>query len=149
MPNVPILYFEDYAVGDTATTPARTITTADIVRHAGETGDFHAIHVDAEYARSQPAGCQIAHGTLILAIAAGLAMNLQPNESPALSYGYDRVRFIKPVYAGDTIHVETRVSDKREAKHPSQGLVLTDYRVLNQHAEVVLAFTHLLIVARR
>jgi len=68
----------------------------------------------------------------------------------ALSYGYDRLRFIKPVFIGDTIHVVVTVKEKKPHKsRPSHGVVTELCEVFNQHGDVVLVCEHLLLVARR
>jgi acyl dehydratase len=143
-------YFEDYQIGESRETTGRTITEADVVFHAGQTGDLYSLHVDAEYAKTQPYGQRVAHGTLILAIAAGMATQLDRDSSPAVSYGYDRVRFVKPVFIGDTIHSQVRLVDKREDdKRPSHGMLHNEFKVFNQHGDVVLIFTHLLLADKR
>ena len=95
-------YFDDYAVGAQRNTSGRTITETDVVFHAGHTGDYFPYHVDAEFARETPFGQRIAHGTMTFAIGIGLtAGQINP---VAFTYGYDRLRFPKPVFIGDTIH---------------------------------------------
>jgi acyl dehydratase len=66
------LYFEDFQVGQRFTTPARTVTEADIVHFAGVSGDYNPIHTDAEFTRSTPFGARIAHGLLVLSMLTGL-----------------------------------------------------------------------------
>ncbi len=70
------LYFEDYTTGDSVTSQGRTVTEADIVSFAALSGDWNAIHVDAEYAKKGMFGERIAHGMLGLSIATGLAARL-------------------------------------------------------------------------
>ena len=73
-------YLDDYTVGDTFISPARTITEADIVNFAGITGDWHPMHTDVEYAAKTPFRERIAHGMLILSI--GLVLpRLGPHSS--------------------------------------------------------------------
>ena len=83
------------------TTTGRTITETDFVVHAGHTGDFFPHHMDAEFAKTTPFGQRIAHGTMVFSIGVGLTATLI--NPVAFSYGYDRLRFIKPVFIGDTI----------------------------------------------
>jgi acyl dehydratase len=66
------LYFDDFEIGKTYTTPRRTVTQTDIVNFANLSGDFNAPHVDWEFCKQQPYGEPIAHGPLVLAIAGGL-----------------------------------------------------------------------------
>lgn len=141
-------YFEDYVVGAQRVTSGRTITETDIVVHAGHTGDFFPHHVDAEFARNTQFGQRIAHGTMIFAIGIGLtASRINP---VAFTYGFDRLRFIKPVFIGDTLRTRVTVKDKQEdVKHGDMGRVVEACEILNQRDEVVMYCEHILLVAKR
>ncbi|HET6739982.1 MAG TPA: MaoC/PaaZ C-terminal domain-containing protein [Kribbella sp.] len=142
-------WFGDYAIGESRTTVGRTITEADIVLHAGQTGDFFPHHLDAEWMATQPAGQRIAHGTLILSVAVGMtAGDINPR---AMSYGYDKIRFIKPVFIGDTITVTAEITAKADHKRmpETHGYVHELVTVTNQRAETVLVLTHLYLVDKR
>lgn len=142
-------FFDDYVVGEQRRTTGRTITEADVVLHAGQTGDFFPHHLDAEWAATQPFGARIAHGTLIMAAAVGMtADTINPR---AMSYGYDRVRFIRPVLIGDTITTTAEIAGLREhPKDPEQhGFVDETVTVTNQREETVLVLTHIYLVQRR
>jgi acyl dehydratase len=141
-------FFEDYETGSTRRTLGRTITETDIVIHAGQTGDFFPHHMDAEWCSTQDFKQRIAHGTLIFSVAIG--MTASTINMRAMSSGYDRVRFVKPVFIGDTIRVEARIAEKRDhAKRASHGVVVERIEVFNQHDETVMACEHLYIVERR
>ena len=144
------VYYEDIELNRTRTTSGRTITEADIVIHAGHTGDFYPHHVDAEWTKTNtPFKQRIAHGTMTFAIGVGLKANTQVNEA-SFSYGYDRLRFIKPVMIGDTIRTRTRVIRKEDdPKRPELGRVIKQLEVLNQRDEVVLACEEIGLVQRR
>ena len=141
-------YFEDFEIGESRRSTGRTITEADIVLHAGQTGDFFPHHMDAEWCATQPFGQRMAHGTLIIAVAVGM---LSDEINPlAMSYGYDRVRFVSPVFIGDTITVEATVAEKRDhAKRTAQGILDEAVTVTNQRGEVVLVLTHVYLIERR
>ena len=141
-------FFEDYELSSSRETLGRTITEADIVLHAGQTGDFYPHHMDKEWCQTQPFGKRIAHGTLILSIAVGMtAGDVNPE---AFSYGYDRIRFIKPVFIDDTIRVRASIKEKRDyAKNPDYGYAVELVEVFNQHDETVLVCEHLYLVKRR
>ena len=66
------VYFEDYVLGQSRVSIGRTITEADIVLHAGQTGDFFPHHMDAEWCATQSFKERIAHGTLIFSVAIGM-----------------------------------------------------------------------------
>ena len=141
-------FLEDYKVGESRQSLGRTVTETDFVIHAGQTGDFFPHHMDAEWMKTQAAGERIAHGTLILSIAAGLtAFDVNPE---AMSYGYDRVRFIKPVFIGDTIRAEAKISDVSSHKSRQDvGILLEDVSVINQSGDVVMFFQHIYLVNKR
>lgn len=142
------MYFEEYVEGTERTTTGRTITEADIVLHAGQTGDFYPHHMDAEWCKTQPFGQRIAHGTLIFSV--GVGMTAGAVNPRAMSYGYDRLRFIRPVFVNDTIRTKIWIREKREdAKRNQHGIVVEALEVSNQHGEVVLVADHLLLVERR
>ncbi|MBN9244322.1 MAG: dehydratase [Mesorhizobium sp.] len=143
-----ITYFEDYAIGAARKTSGRTITETDFVVHAGHTGDFFPHHMDAEFMKETPFGQRIAHGTLVFSIGVGLTASVI--NPVAFSYGYDRLRFIKPVFIGDTIHSRTTIAAKEDdPKRAGSGRVIERLEVVNQHGEVVLAADHIYIVERR
>jgi acyl dehydratase len=141
-------HFEDHEIGERRQSMGRTVTESDIVLHAGQTGDWFPHHVDAEWCATQPFGARIAHGTLIISIAVGMtAGDINP---ASMSYGYDRIRFVKPVFIGDTITVTAEITEKRP--HPRRedaGFVDETVTVTNQHGEVVLTLVHLYLVTRR
>jgi monoamine oxidase len=140
-----IEYFEDYVVGAQRTTSGRTVTETDLVLHAGHSGDFFPHHVDAEFARKTPFGQRIAHGTMTFTIGIGLtASQINP---VAFTYGYDRLRFPKPVFMGDTIYTRVTIKAKEEdTKRLGFGRVVEACEVINHRGDVVLYCEHILIV---
>src|ERR1051326_4907657 len=105
-------YYEDYVVGSQREKSGSTNTKQDLVIHAGHSGDYFPHHVDAEFARTTPFGQRIAHGTMTFTIGIGLtASQINP---VAFTYGYDKLRFPKPVFISDTIRTRITVKDKQE-----------------------------------
>ena len=140
-------YYEDFEIGSVRNTLGRTITETDIVMHAGQTGDFFPHHMDAEWCKTQPFKKRMAHGTLIFSVAVGMTANLI-NEV-AMTYGYDRLRFILPVFIGDTIKVTVTVKESKEHKKPGFGLVTELVECFNQDNELVMVCEHLLLVNKK
>ena len=142
-------YFEDYEIGSKRVSTGRTITEADIVLHAGQTGDFYPHHMDAEWCKTQEFGQRVAHGTLILSVGVGMLAG-EINEV-AFSYGYDRVRFIAPVFIGDTITARSEIIEKKDhKKRPDDyGMVDEQVSVTNQHGETVISFVHVYMVRKK
>jgi acyl dehydratase len=142
------LFFEDYIIGSSRTTSGRTITETDFVIHAGHSGDFFPHHLDAEFAKTTPFGQRIAHGTMTFTIGIGLTASLINPE--AFTYGYDRLRFPKPVFIGDTIRSRVTIASKEDdPKRKEFGRVVEKVEVVNQRDEVVLACEHVLLVRKK
>jgi acyl dehydratase len=139
-------YFEEYLPGEVRDTMGRTITETDIVIHAGQTGDFFPHHMDEEWCKTQPFKKRIAHGTLIFSVAVGMTAGVI-NEV-AMTYGYERLRFIKPVFIGDTIKVRVTIKDKKDHKKPGYGLVTELVEVFNQQQELVMVCEHVLLAEK-
>lgn len=142
-------FFDEYIIGSARTSVGRTITETDIVLHAGQSGDFYPHHMDAEWCKTQEFGQRVAHGTLVLSVAVGMLAG-EINEV-AFSYGYDRVRFIAPVFIGDTITSKAAIAAKRDhARKPAEyGLVEEHVSVTNQRGATVIAFVHLYMVTKK
>ena len=140
-------YFEEFELNAKRSTGGRTVTETDIVIHAGQSGDFFPHHMDEEWCKTQPFKKRIAHGTLIFTIAVGLTAHVI-NEV-AMTYGYDRLRFIKPVFIGDTIKATVTISNIKEHKKPGFGLVTELVEVFNQHGDVVMICEHVLLVHKK
>jgi acyl dehydratase len=139
-------YFEEFELNDTRQTRGRTITETDIVIHAGQSGDFFPHHMDEEWCKTQPFGKRIAHGTLIFTVAVGLTADFINEVS--MTYGYERLRFIKPVFINDTIRVNITIKDKKDHKKPDYGLVTELVECFNQHNELVMLCEHILMVKK-
>lgn len=140
-------FFEQYEIGSSRRTMGRTITEADIVAHAGQTGDFYPHHMDAVWCATQPFRQRMAHGTLIFSV--GIGMTAGAINPRATSYGYDRLRFIRPVFIGDTITVTATIKEKREHRRPGFGIVVEAIEVTNQQGEAVLACEHLYLIEKQ
>ena len=141
------LTFDDLEVGDSVTTGSRPVTRADIAAFAESTGDKFYAHMDEEAAARSPIfNGLVAHGYLVLSFAAGLFV--WPDEGPVLAnYGIDRLRFAKPTYPGDEIHVVLTCKRKTRMDGRGYGEVAWDTRVINQHGDVNAAYDVLTMVA--
>ena len=141
------IYFEDYQIGEIRNTHGRTVTETDLVIHAGQTGDFFPHHMDAEWCKTQSFRQRMAHGTLVFSIAIGLTAAVI-NEA-AMTYGYDGLRFIKPVFINDTINVRITVVNKKEHKKPGYGLITEKVETFNQREELVMICEHILLAQKK
>lgn len=121
--------FERLTAGERFVTRGRTVTEADVVAFAGQTGDFHPLHTDATWAAAGPFGERVAHGMLALSYAVGL-VGFDPERVVALRRIRDAV-FKRPVRLGDTIHVEGSVLSLAPVDD-AVGLVTVVLRIVNQ-----------------
>jgi 3-hydroxybutyryl-CoA dehydratase len=143
------LYFEDYVVDTISTSRGRTITETDIVNFAGLSGDFVELHVNEEYAKRGPFGRRIAHGALIFSISTGMMVQLTGDPEPIVAfYGVDRLRFVAPVFIGDTIHVSQRILEKQQ-KNAERGVVAFEITVHKQDGTPVVVYTARLMFKTR
>jgi 3-hydroxybutyryl-CoA dehydratase len=126
--------FEALEVGQEFSTRGRTVTEADVVAFASLTGDWHPQHADAQWADSSPFGERIAHGLLVVSLAAGL-VPFDPGRVVALRQ-VAQATFERPVRFGDTIHVEGRIAELTDAAEDA-GLVTFAWSVVNQDERVV------------
>jgi oxepin-CoA hydrolase/3-oxo-5,6-dehydrosuberyl-CoA semialdehyde dehydrogenase len=145
-------HFEELRVGDTLHTHRRTVTEADVVNFAGVSGDNFYAHTDELAARRSIFERRVAHGYFVLSAAAGLFVD--PGEGPVLAnYGLESLRFVKPVYPGDTIQVRLTVKQKTAKETPKdgvpQGVVAWDVEVTNQNDDPVAVYTILTLVRRK
>ena len=143
------LYFEDFEIGAVSKSRGRTVTEADIVNFAGVSGDFVELHMNEEYAAKGPFGRRIAHGLLVLSISSGLSVRMHDMSDTIIAfYGIDKLRFVKPTFIGDTVHVTKKVLEA-QTKDAGRGVLTFETNVVNQNEEPVIVYTDKLMVKRR
>ncbi|GLY33257.1 phenylacetic acid degradation bifunctional protein PaaZ [Kineosporia sp. NBRC 101731] len=135
-------------IGHSISTAARTVTLADIEHFAEFTGDTFYAHTDAAAATRNPLLRGIvAHGYLVVSLAAGLFVD--PAPGPVLAnFGVDGLRFLTPVKAGDAISVQLTVKQLTPRHSAGYGEVRWDALVTNQHGEPVATYDVLTLVAK-
>ena len=142
------LYFEDFESSAAMTSRGRTVTEADIVMFAGLTGDFVELHTNEEFAKETSFGRRIAHGALVFSISIGLTTRMNLLDDTLLAFaGVDKLRFVAPVFIGDTLHVTKRVVERQELGS-AQGTVTFETKVLNQRDELVLVYRDKMLLRR-
>jgi 3-hydroxybutyryl-CoA dehydratase len=144
------LYFEEFEVGQSIISAGRTVTEADVVAFAGLSGDWTAVHTDAEYARQAPFGQRVAHGLLGLSIASGLAARLGFMEGTVLAFReLGEWKFSLPIYLGDTVRLRATVAELKAMGRLGGGLVTFKVELLNQNDGVVQRGTWSVLVKSR
>jgi oxepin-CoA hydrolase/3-oxo-5,6-dehydrosuberyl-CoA semialdehyde dehydrogenase len=133
------LKMSELNIGDTHRTASRTVTIEDIEHFAEFTGDKFYAHMDEEAAKASPIfEGRVAHGYLILSFAAGLFVD--PDPGPVLANtGLENLRFLTPLYPGDSMRVELTVRTK-SLKSEETGVVRWAVEVFNQKDELVATY---------
>lgn len=117
-------YYEDFEIGDSATSPmGRTISEADVYTQAGLAGSYNPLHTDSEYMADTEYGRRLVQNTLLLTVASGLNRRLPWDRELVAVYGREDIRYVEPVFIGDTVYLESEVVDKRE--HDERGGIIT------------------------
>jgi 3-hydroxybutyryl-CoA dehydratase len=143
------LYFEEFSIGDSITTLARTITETDVVAFAALSGDWTSIHTDAEFAKGTMFGERVAHGLLGLSIATGLAVRSGFIEGTVLAFRELAWKFSNPIKIGDTIHVRATVSETKALPRLGGGSVTFDVEIINQRGQITQRGTWNMLVKAR
>src|SRR5262245_50459091 len=132
-------------VGDSVTF-AKTVGETDIYLFAGITGDFSVNHVNEQYMAQSKYGHRIAHGALIVGYMSTCSTKMieqcrgtEGDETP-VSLGYDRIRFLAPVFIGDTVTLSYTIAEVDPDKRQSIG----DIRAVNQRGELVTVARHIM-----
>ena len=144
------LYFEDYKPDLKFRTRARTITETDLVNFVGLSGMFESLFVDQEYIAEQEIyEGRLIPGALTYAISEGLVIQEGILHERGLAFLGLELRAEKPVYVGDTIHVEVETDETRPTRRPDRGVVITNHRVMNQRDEPVMRLRVTRLVRKR
>ena len=144
------MYFEEFEVGQKIVSLPRTVTEGDVVNFAGLSGDFNQIHTDAEFSKNTPYGQRIAHGLLGLSIASGLAMRTGVLEGTVLAFReINEWKFSRPIFIGDTIHVEIDVLQTKPMPRLGGGLIIISLDVKNQRGETTMKGTWTALLASK
>ena len=133
------LYFDEFTVGQVFDHPIRrTITEADNVLLTTMTHNPAALHLDAEYMKNTEFGQPLVNSCLTLSFMVGISVNDTTHGTTVANLGWDEVRFPKPLFHGDTIHIQSEVLELRESKsRPENGIVIFEHRAFNQDDELV------------
>ena len=131
---------DDIAIG-LHTRLTKTVSESDVYLFAEITGDLDPNHVDEEYCRQTSLGHRVAHGALLVGYTSAASTRiLQDFERPMVSAGYDRIRFLKPVYFGDTLTIDYEITGIERERERTVAKI----EVKNQHDQLVMVATHIM-----
>ena len=133
------LYFEEFSVGQKfAHALRRTVTEADNVLFSAMTHNPSPLHLDEEYMKGTEFGARLVNSLFTLGLMVGISVQETTLGTTVANLGMDEVRFPKPVFHGDTLHIESEVLELRESKsRPANGIVIFAHRAINQKGEIV------------
>ncbi|MFN8027905.1 MAG: MaoC family dehydratase [Acidimicrobiia bacterium] len=132
-------WFEDLPVGLVVPHAlTRTVTETDNVMFTTMTMNPARLHLDAEYAAGTEFGKPLINSMFTVALVVGISILETTHGTTIANLGFEEVVFPTPLFAGDTVHVESEVVAARESKsRPGQGIVTFEHRAYNQHDELV------------
>jgi acyl dehydratase len=134
------LWFDELQVGQVFKHAIRrTITETDNVLFTAMTHNPAQLHLDEEYCRTETEfGQRLVNSCFTLGLMVGISVGDTTLGTAVANLGWDEVRFPKPLFHGDTVHVETEVLELRESRsRPDQGIVTFLHRAYNQRGELV------------
>jgi 3-hydroxybutyryl-CoA dehydratase len=120
----------------------KTVAESDVYLFAGITGDLHPNHVDEQYMAGTRYGQRIAHGALFVGYMSTCSTMVCQAiaHRPAVSYGFDRIRFLKPIFFGDTLTIDYEIAERDD----ETGRIVGTVTGVNQRDETVAVATHIL-----
>ena len=149
---MPGLYFEEFEVGRKFSHPIRrTVTEADNVFFSALTHNPAALHLDEEYCRTETEfGQRVVNSCFTLGLMVGISVGETTLGTTVANLGWDEVRFPKPVFHGDTLHIESEVLEIRaSSSRPNNGIVVFVHRAFNQRNELVASCNRSALMIRK
>lgn len=138
--------YEDFAIGEKKRSIRRTISEGEAMAFNCLVMDLHPYVADEIFAKTEGIfGQRLVAGAMVFSLGLGLMAH---NNVHTFSYGYDKLRFIKPVFLGDTIYT-IRTNLEKRPKYREMGLVRVSYEVFKNEGELVLYCEHLQTVKYR
>lgn len=136
---MPGLFYDQTEVGQIiAHRMRRTVTESDNVLFCAITHNPQPLHLDAEYAARTEFGQRVVNSLYTVSFATGVSVEDTTLGTLVVNLGFGEMKFPKPVFINDTLHVETEVISRRESKsRPNAGIVQFMHRVFNQNDDVV------------
>ena len=133
------LWFDELTVGQVFQHAIRrTVTETDNVMFSAMTHNPAQLHLDEDYMKGTDYGQRIVNSVFTLGLMVGISVGDTTLGTAVANLGWDEVRFPKPVFHGDTLHIETEVLELRESKsRPDQGIVTFAHRAYIQHDDLV------------
>ena len=148
---MPGRYFDEWTVGDRIEHAiTRTVTETDNLLISTLTHNPQPLHLDAEYAKATEFGRPLVNSCFTFSLAVGVSVADTTLGTLVANLGYDEMRFPAPVFVGDTLRIESEVTDLRESKsRPNAGIVTWEHRAINQDGATVCTFKRSALLLKR
>ena len=145
------MYFEDFVVGEVIRhVVTRTVTETDNLLFTTLTMNVQPLHLDSEFAGQSMYGQRIVNSVFTLGVTVGIPVQETTLGTTLGNLGFREIEFPKPVFIGDTLHVETEALDTRVSKsRPTTGIVGIEHRAYNQRDELVCVVRRTALMIRR
>jgi len=145
---MPSRYFDDFQIGERFIIPSRTMEAAHFLAFQAASGDNHPVHYDVEYCRAHGMPHMLAHGLQVLIqTAAGAGLFPHMVEDSLIAFISQSSRFLKPVYAGDTVYPALEITALRPGR--TTGVLIMRSTVHNQRGELVLEGEHEYLIRKQ
>ena len=143
-------YYEEFTVGETIEHERRrTISESDNQRFCDMTMNQQPLHLDADFAAETTFGERLVNGIYTMALAVGISIPETTDGTIVANLSYDDVSHPEPVFHGDTVHVQSTVTDKRETSDGDRGVVTMHVEVFNQDDVLVCEFDRTVLSLKR
>ena len=141
-------FFSEWQIGDRIEHPIRrTVTETDNLLFSTLTHNVQPLHIDAEAARASEFGQILVNGTFTFSLMIGISVAETTLGTLIANLAYEQVEMPRPVFLGDTLHIESEVIETRPSKsRPGAGIVTFAHRAINQRGEIACACRRLVLI---
>ncbi|ELY88238.1 MaoC domain-containing protein dehydratase [Natrialba hulunbeirensis JCM 10989] len=144
------LYYEEFTVGETIEHERRrTVSESDNQRFCDMTMNQQPLHLDDEFAADTDFGERLVNGLYTMSLAVGISIPETTDGTIVANLSYDNVEHPHPVFHGDTLRVQSTITDKRETSDGERGVVTMHVEVFNQDDELVCEFDRTALSLKR
>ena len=141
-------WFEDFVLGERFVLPSRTMTEAVFLAFQGASGDNHPVHYDVEFCKARGMPGLLAHGfQTLIQTAPGAGLFPYMVEDSLAGFIEQSSRFLKPVYAGDTLYPALEIDELTPNR--TTGVIGFSTTIHNQKKELVIQGRQRYLIKKR
>lgn len=142
-------FYDDFEIGIVIESAhGRTITETDNIWQSLINNNPHPLHFDSVYGETTQFGNNLVSSLVTLSIVTGLSIR-HTSYNAIANLGWEEIKLVKPVFAGDTLHSITEILGKRLSNSdPTRGIITVETKGVNQNGEIVMEFIRKFLVPR-